>query len=223
MAGLADDNGEFAFIVHGIASQPAGQHDGIARILAGTAGLHEDHGIFGDWLSPLLGVFAVIESNADDVGGLERRQQFGDLCRFPGITEVAEQLPFQPGGLATSVSGTEVNGSGGIAVTDDLHGAFRWEKMRTETLTDLRRPPSINGTAVTARQPAATMGEATCDRNPHDLSGPVAGTNRKPAPSGTGDRANCPTDLIGRGCLKPPDWAGKQAIGGPICHPEAAW
>jgi hypothetical protein len=128
VAGLANDNGQFAFIVHGIASQPAGQHDGIARILAGTAGLHKDHRIFGDWLSPLLSVFAVIESNADDVGGLERRQQFGDLCRLPGIPEVAEQLPFQPGGLATSVSGTEVNVSGGITVTEDLHGTLRWEK-----------------------------------------------------------------------------------------------
>jgi hypothetical protein len=97
------------------------------------------------------------------------------------------------------------------------------KKMRTETVTELGRPPSIAGTAGAASQPAATMGEATCDRKPHVLSGPVAGPNGNRAPRKTVDRANCPTGLIRREWFKPPARAGTQAIGGQILPPRAAW
>jgi hypothetical protein len=38
-------------------------------------------------------VFAVVQSNADDIPGIDGSEQFRDLCRFAGILEISEEIP----------------------------------------------------------------------------------------------------------------------------------
>jgi hypothetical protein len=51
------------------------QKNGVARVLHGGSGLHEEHGAFGNRDITLGSVASVIETNAQDVGGDDRGKE----------------------------------------------------------------------------------------------------------------------------------------------------
>ena len=77
----------------------------------------------GDGLVPFLGMPAIVQADADDVGGDQRGQQLADLGLFPRVAAGAKQVPLEASGGAIGVLRAEVNAALSVAVADDLH---RW-------------------------------------------------------------------------------------------------
>src|SRR5690606_1019806 len=76
LANAADDDGELGLVVDlgggGIGGR---DDDGVAGILHRGGRLHEEHGALGHAFAALLGVFAVVESDSEDVGRHDRREE----------------------------------------------------------------------------------------------------------------------------------------------------
>lgn len=130
-AASADDDGEFAFIVDLVAAEVSGKENGVARVLHGSGGLHEEHGAFGNGDIALGGMAAVIEADAQDVGrgdGGEELVRRGDAARDGEVAvNIAINLEGRAIGLERGMADGAVNG----LESDQFH--FVGKRLRKET------------------------------------------------------------------------------------------
>ncbi len=98
----------------------AGNHDRLARILNGVDALHEQDRVLGDLGVGLLGVAPVVETDAQDLLDLDRRQQALDVGGLPGDRVVAEDVAFDLQD-AFALFGSVVRAARAVEITNDLH------------------------------------------------------------------------------------------------------
>ena len=94
--------------------------DGVARVLHGTGGLEEEHRLLRRAAAAFLGVFPVVQSDGEEVGGNHRREQLAGPHDPIGRVEFAKNVA---GDLAGGAVGLQrrVSRSSGTEVTDDSH------------------------------------------------------------------------------------------------------
>ena len=91
-----DDDGEFAFVVHFIAAQYTRQQDRLLRVLHGGGRFHKEHGVFWDVGFRFLGMAAVVQPDAKDDRGVERRKQRA-AHRAIGVSQFAKERAVESG------------------------------------------------------------------------------------------------------------------------------
>src|SRR5690606_25683399 len=76
LAALADDDGEFALVVHLLACQASGNLHGVAGVLDGVGAFGKEDRKVGNGHAALSRVVAVVQANAEDGRGcLNRREE----------------------------------------------------------------------------------------------------------------------------------------------------
>ena len=128
VAGLPDHDRQFALVVDLVTPQLPRQHDRIAGVLQGARVLEEEHGVGRRGGVALGGMSLVVEADAEDVAGLERREQLVDLGDGVCVAERAEKGALEQRHAAISMKTSQVGGTGGLKA-DDLHGVLRAEKV----------------------------------------------------------------------------------------------
>ena len=126
---LADDDGQFAFVVDFVAAELPGQEDRVAGVLHGARVLHEHHRVRGDGLLPLLGVPAVVQADAEQVGRRDGREELARLEGRAGDLEVAEDVAGDGAGGTVGLE-CRMGRTGGGEVADELHRGGRGSPSR---------------------------------------------------------------------------------------------
>ena len=121
LAGATNDHRELALVVHLVAGKVAGEQDRIARILQGVDAFEKKNGMFGKGGLHLLGVAAVVQADAENLGGEERGEKFRHVRPFAGGSESGERITITFDGGSVGLEGSIPDGFLRIEITDNLH------------------------------------------------------------------------------------------------------
>lgn len=121
LAGATDHHRQLALVVHLVAAEMAGKQDGIPRVLERVDSFDEKDGVIGKRRLHLLRVASVVQADAEDLGGDDGREDFGDFRLPPGGLEPGEGITLACEGGAVGLQGSVMHAAANIAITDYLH------------------------------------------------------------------------------------------------------
>jgi hypothetical protein len=132
-AALADDDRQLALVVDLARLQRAGQLDRVAVRTGGVGALHEQHGKLGNLQPRLVGVLAVIQADAQDVGRGDWREQLAHVGGAGRELEVAgEGVALELDGRTFRVRRAVAGLPDRIGVTDNSHSDGCLVRCRAE-------------------------------------------------------------------------------------------
>lgn len=131
-AAPSDHDDEFSLVVDFAAGQMGGNRDGVARVLEGGGGFHKKNGMRGKRTAALLGVFAIVQTDAKDGGRDDGGQKLANQCGLRRRVECAENIPGDLANFPARMLCSVMGDAGGIEVTDDSH---EWEGIVPQVLS----------------------------------------------------------------------------------------
>lgn len=120
-AALANDNCQFAFVIHLVAGEMPRKDDRVARILDRGHGFHKLHRVFGNLRLGFLRVPPVVETDRENLHGIEGRKKFCRNRRVAGRRGSRKQFSRQFLDGAVRLQGAKFDLLRGVEIANDLH------------------------------------------------------------------------------------------------------
>lgn len=126
LAAFGDHDREFTFVIHLVTAKTARQDDWVAGMLHRGGRFHKQHGKLRDRRVALLGVAAVVQTDAEKIYRLNGCEQFVRPDGFTGYAELTIDVARDAPGAAVRLQSGVMDESGGVLVADDFHKLPGW-------------------------------------------------------------------------------------------------